>query len=130
MFFIEYTDREVETRLTFTVDNHGYLRYQQTLNLTADTQFGIPANTVIAETISDNPWKPAPSAAPSTTGPGVRSRPEPGFTGRAFKPVTPSWTHVGPGDRTLRGGLIRENFANREQKAEFRGKEGEGVASL
>ncbi|HZD22663.1 MAG TPA: hypothetical protein VE569_04585 [Acidimicrobiia bacterium] len=54
-FLIEYTDREAETRLTFTVDNHGYLQYEQILNLTADQQFGIPADTVIAETISDPP---------------------------------------------------------------------------
>jgi hypothetical protein len=46
-FFIEYTDHSVETRYSFALDQHGYLRHEQRLNLTADPQFGIPANTII-----------------------------------------------------------------------------------
>ena len=46
-FLIEYTDRNVDTRLTFIIDGNGYLRYEQLLNLTADQEFGIPANTSV-----------------------------------------------------------------------------------
>ena len=45
IFTVDYSDRDVKTRLTFTIDLNGYLRYHQILNLTADTRLGIPAGT-------------------------------------------------------------------------------------
>lgn len=44
-FTVDYTDSEVDTRLTFTIDPNGYLGYHQILSLTADTQLGIAADT-------------------------------------------------------------------------------------
>lgn len=44
-FTVDYTTSGVATRLTFTLDRSGYLRYHQILNLAADTQLGLPANT-------------------------------------------------------------------------------------
>lgn len=43
---IEYVDRGVNTRFTFTVGRDGFLRFEETLNITADTESGIPAGTV------------------------------------------------------------------------------------
>lgn len=45
MFYIDYTDEGVETRFSFAIDRQGHLRFEQKLNLTADSRFGIPANT-------------------------------------------------------------------------------------
>ncbi|HZD22435.1 MAG TPA: hypothetical protein VE569_03400 [Acidimicrobiia bacterium] len=42
---IDYTDTGIESRLTFTISRDGYLRYHQILNLTAEPEYGIPANT-------------------------------------------------------------------------------------
>lgn len=43
---VEYADREVRTRLTFTITSFGYLSFEQRANLTADEEYGIPAGTV------------------------------------------------------------------------------------
>jgi hypothetical protein len=64
IFFIEYTDSGVETRYSFAIDEHGYLRHEQRLNLTADPQFGISASTIIHQadytqpTVTDSPNTP------------------------------------------------------------------------
>ena len=57
-FTVDYTTKGIETRLNFTIDHHGYLRYHQILNLTADNQLGLPANT---------PTYEAEFARPTTT---------------------------------------------------------------
>lgn len=44
---IDYLDRGLDTRLTFTVGNDGHLRYEQTLLLETDPEFGIPADTAV-----------------------------------------------------------------------------------
>jgi hypothetical protein len=65
-FRIEYVDRTVETRLTFTVSHDGYLLFEETLNLTADETYGIPAGTAIytaeytAPVVVDSLDEPAP----------------------------------------------------------------------
>jgi hypothetical protein len=46
-FFIEYSDQGVNTRLTFRIDGQGYLRFEERLNLEADTRLGVPARTPI-----------------------------------------------------------------------------------
>lgn len=54
-FAVEYTDRGVQTRLTFVVETNGYIRHEQILNITADDRYGIPANTPIYQTEMDEP---------------------------------------------------------------------------
>jgi hypothetical protein len=46
-FAVDYTDRDIQKRLTFTIDLNGYLRYHQILNISADPDTGIPAHTAI-----------------------------------------------------------------------------------
>lgn len=46
-FLIEYVDRNVDARLTFTIDMIGNLSFEEHLNLTADQEFGIPADTSV-----------------------------------------------------------------------------------
>ena len=46
-FSVEYRENGVDSRQTFTVGDDGHLRYEEILNLTADEEFGIPAETAI-----------------------------------------------------------------------------------
>lgn len=43
-FYIDYVERGVEVRYTFSIDGNGYFRSEEIRNLTADTQLGIPAD--------------------------------------------------------------------------------------
>ncbi|MGD2101669.1 MAG: hypothetical protein PVG83_05480 [Acidimicrobiia bacterium] len=45
-FSVEYVDRGLDVRLTFSVGVDGYLRFHELLYLTADDEYGIPAGTV------------------------------------------------------------------------------------
>lgn len=47
-FDIEYTDRNIPTRLTFTISSQGYLLYEEIRILKGDPRFGIPANTSVS----------------------------------------------------------------------------------
>jgi len=44
-FHVEYTDQGILTRFTFHIDRQGYLRFEERLNLEADTRLGVPAHT-------------------------------------------------------------------------------------
>ena len=44
-FHIDYTDQGILSRFTFRIDGQGYLRFEERLNLEADTRFGVPAHT-------------------------------------------------------------------------------------
>ena len=46
-FSVDYRENGVDSRLTFTVGDDGHLRYEEILNLTADEEIGIPADTAI-----------------------------------------------------------------------------------
>lgn len=48
-FAVDYVDKDVETRLTITLDRNGFLRHQRVLNVTADGQLGLPPATAIYE---------------------------------------------------------------------------------